>query len=521
MENKKELLTTDFILRRVMSDGDSGGPEVVGIEKAAVSWKTDRRGFLGAAAAALASLGLAGKKARAQQKETNAPARMCHQYALAYHGRLSGIIISPDGKRCVATSRWSDGSMTRLWELPGGRLMGRFKGEGLSVLSPDGKVLAYPAVDGSIHLVNTADGIETAALRGHKQAIVRLAVSPDGTLLASASSQEMTVRLWSLPDGKPRGVLAGHTKKVYWLDFTPDGKRLVSTGLDRTVRVWSMPGGQSAVSIKIPDPYGINFESGFVPAPDGEHLMFLMGGGKRVIWKLSTGEETHRVLPLPRLYADRWRQADRGNAVVFSSDGRRILLYNSARAGGEAMVREYPGGAVLAVFTSESKSDHAVRMAFLPDGNHIVTARAGYRGELTLWKIDPPAGLVSRGDTGWVRKLYSIANYGDNFAVSPDRTFVVAGADGRLALFSLPEMNFVECFFDHEELSEDRKVRVAEFKNERNETIYRVIPEKGALPAGAVCACDTVSGMRKSSGGGPGGSGYCTCNRVCTCVPVK
>ncbi len=495
-----------------MSDGSVERPETVGIDEIAGDWTMGRRGFLGAAA--FAALGLVGRKARADEKGAAAPKRACHEGVTAYHGYLRAISVGPDGKRCAMTSSSSDGYMTRLWELPGGRLLGRFKGEGKAVLSPDGSLLACPASDGSIRLVRAADGIETAVLKGHTQPIVNLAISPDGTILASASSQETTVRLWALPGGKPLGVLSGHTNKVYWIAFTPDGKRLLSSGLDYTIRVWDMPGGGSARTITIPASTGVNFYSGFVAAPDGEHLMLLLGGGKRMIWKLSNGMETDRVLPVPKFYADRCRQADRGNEVVFDPAGKMVLLYNGARAGGEAVIREYPGGGVLAIFSCENKNTDTIRMVFHPDGRYIVTARGGYSGELALWEMLPPAGLVSRGDMGRLPKLGAVSGYGDNFAVSPDGAFVIAGQDGRLAVFTLPDMEFVECFFDHEELPDYRRVRVAECKNAKGETMYRVLPEKEPLPAGSVCACDTVTGMRKVSGGGSGSGAFCTCKGV-------
>ena len=47
------------------------------------------------------------------------------------------------------------------------------------------------------------------------------------------------------------------------------------------------------------------------------------------------------------------------------------------------------------------------------------------------------------------------------------------------------------------------------------------------VPAGAVCTCNCVAGTERAyrppSGGGGGGGGggtYCSCNRVCTCIPV-
>ena len=58
-------------------------------------------------------------------------------------------------------------------------------------------------------------------LDGHSGPIAALAVSPDGTMLASAS-WDHTVRLWPLAGGAPR-VLEGHTQNVNGVAFSPDG----------------------------------------------------------------------------------------------------------------------------------------------------------------------------------------------------------------------------------------------------------------------------------------------------------
>jgi len=58
---------------------------------------------------------------------------------------------------------------------------------------------------------------------------------PSGAQFASAGNDAM-VRLWTL-DGRQVGQLSGHENFIYSLAALPDG-RLVSSGEDRTVRVW-------------------------------------------------------------------------------------------------------------------------------------------------------------------------------------------------------------------------------------------------------------------------------------------
>src|SRR5690349_9597104 len=80
-------------------------------------------------------------------------------------------------------------------------------------------------------------------LTGHKSHVMAVALTTDGTLLASGTSDGQ-VTLWDVDQKKERATLAAHTEPVTALAFTGDGKLLVSGGADYLARVWDVASGK-------------------------------------------------------------------------------------------------------------------------------------------------------------------------------------------------------------------------------------------------------------------------------------
>ncbi|KAJ3103707.1 hypothetical protein HK100_004160 [Physocladia obscura] len=81
-----------------------------------------------------------------------------------------------------------------------------------------------------------------ASLSGHTEAVLCVAFSADGTLLATGSG-DTTVRVWDLDTSTPRHTLSGHTGWVQMLAFAPDSRVLASGSTDATVRLWDPRSG--------------------------------------------------------------------------------------------------------------------------------------------------------------------------------------------------------------------------------------------------------------------------------------
>jgi serine/threonine protein kinase/WD40 repeat protein len=115
---------------------------------------------------------------------------------------------------------------------------------GAARLSPDNRRLYLVLSDewnGSIQCIDLRTKQELWPTDWQGEPILTLDISPDGQVLAWASGWINTrIHIWNTATGKPleQSPLAGHTASVNELAFTRDGRRLISAGVDQTIRFW-------------------------------------------------------------------------------------------------------------------------------------------------------------------------------------------------------------------------------------------------------------------------------------------
>jgi WD40 repeat protein len=73
---------------------------------------------------------------------------------------------------------------------------------------------------------------DIATIDAHKRYVSCVAFSPDGSLLASGSDEDETVKLWSVGKWKEKAQLqaVGDSRGVRSVRFFPTGRRLLATG---------------------------------------------------------------------------------------------------------------------------------------------------------------------------------------------------------------------------------------------------------------------------------------------------
>ena len=207
-------------------------------------------------------------------------------------GKLINIKLSPDSTRVVASTTvgiW-------IYDAQTGEVVSLFtekqaeKKDGFFIKTPpetltfstDASIIAT-AHGNSIYVWDTFTGNAFAMLDEHPDSIKGLALSPDGTKLATADG-DWTVHLWEVNTGKYIKSLTGHPSAVNAVAFSPDGKILASAGA--TLRLWDANTGELLHA----DSKDLGSISLLAFSPDGKTLATGGGWDHTVhLWDVDTG----------------------------------------------------------------------------------------------------------------------------------------------------------------------------------------------------------------------------------------
>ena len=214
------------------------------------------------------------------------------------------IAFSADGKLLAVASGYGgmDRGFIHVWDPTAEKEMYTLRGHVTLVncvaFAPDDKTLASGGPEGTVRLWDAVAGREIVPNEGHQAEIRSVAFSPDGTLAATASGAEHSIRLWSTADGAQRikmdipcgfpswGCSSAHGNTLV---FAPDAKTLacddkvydVSTGRVLT----TLPGAVLAHSA----------DAALVAGLDTDRHSDRRGGV--VVWERAGGREVASFAP--------------------------------------------------------------------------------------------------------------------------------------------------------------------------------------------------------------------------------
>jgi len=322
------------------------------------------------------------------------------------------------------------------------------------VFTPDKTGMFAGTKSGKLLYWSLPDLTEPVVLAERLGNVSDLAISADGTLLASATDDKY-VRLWQIAPATPENssspltlmnTLEGHTNLVLRVAFSNVNKYLASASSDGSVRIWDV--STYRLLATLPDHSGSVMGMAF--SPDG--TLVATGSEDPIVrlWQV-TGITPIRQIAnsSPGMY--HIALSPDGKIIAAGSEDNRLILRNASDGSILALLKEHTGRVSSLAFSPDGKSlasgaeDKSVRLwqltaqgatlketltghtadindvAFSPDGKIIASASDDM--EVRLWDSETGELLFTlSGSKGRVMRL----------AFSPDGTRLATGSSDRI-----------------------------------------------------------------------------------------
>ena len=369
----------------------------------------------------------------------------CRSVLEGHTNLVGGVAFAPDTSR-LATA--SGDKTARIWSVADGKCLQTLQGHTKDVRcvawSPDGKLLATGGFDGSIRLwspdgtvsrnienldnsimsviftpdsrqlLYTWGGPETASVGSavlrissgqellrftkHDNTVQSGAISPDGTMAATAGGNSHEIYLWRLADASPLHRLAGKGKPNWSAGWSPDGKS-IAWGNTSKFTSWNDRGPLER-SFSLTDlEIGPSPDASYRRAQESRGSLYLEPTGPTSLEVKQQDAVVAKIAPPYYSELIRGFSFVTGDRVAVGGD---YAAYLFARTG--TKIREFPGHTSVVWAVAPS-----------PDGRFLLSASGDQT--VRIWALDhnePLLSLFVAGDDwiAWTPEGYYAASPG-------------------------------------------------------------------------------------------------------------
>lgn len=335
---------------------------------------------------------------------------------------------------------------------------GHTKGVNAVAVTPDGALALSGSSDGTVRVWDVRRGLHVRTLAGHTDWVNAVAVTADGTRSVSGSN-DGTVKVWDVERGVEVWTLTGHEHWVRAVAMSADGKRVVSGAMDGTVKVWDADEGREERTLRGHSRWvlgvaitadGARAISGSVDGTlrvwdieNGLEEMTLGGRMSAVLAVTMTADETRAIAGCEEGTVEVWDLQSRQRVQALAAHANWVWAV-SMSADGKRMVSAADDGTVKVwdvqrAVLERTLSGHSREVrAVAMTGNGRRAISGSRDGTVKVWKVDSEQfGHTPAVHSGAVRAVTMAADGTCALSASDDRTVKVWDVNGQREVRSL------------------------------------------------------------------------------------
>jgi RNA polymerase sigma factor (sigma-70 family) len=302
--------------------------------------------------------------------------------------RSNDAMFSRDGKTLLVASAGKTGPSVQMWDTAAWKhRIDLDQGAKAMAVSPDSRLIA--GIDGAaLHVWDMVSGKELANKDdAHTSSVLQITAA--GNVVATRDSR--TIRLWDGVTGQHRFKLTHDGSLITALALSPDGAKLLSSGLDKSIKLWDTASREPVFEVATGSNIG--------PAPYAAALGFLADGKQFVSfegdWCLRQREVATGLVRLERRIPPDKPPFGFGNSFAFSPDGG--VFTRIPEFGRERSIQGFNSLTGQELFQVLTDSDAPHALAISSGGKFLLASTSGKYAGKVFFPISLNRGSFAKG----------------------------------------------------------------------------------------------------------------------------